>query len=377
MSPINIIGQGSLPSEFIDVTRARMLVQPEPQYLHARWWKTALGVRFNEMAVQQLGISPDRALPSPGAPYTKPEQDRLLYSDEIIAPAAIDVVLGLGARPGDTIKTNRPVYQDSSYSLEERTIPSGTIISTEPIAVTGEQVPISVLRLGGPYSAEDGEVRPFGIERMDIERMVHSARTIVGLHFARDFDKFIDTVLVFLYETLKVVISPAGMEDISDPVDEGDYPMSHTILTRIEETLQSNDVPRFPDGRWVGVLTPRQTQQLKNDDAFIKQARYFKDTSPLYVGNLFAEWGESLRLYVSNTMPVYPAGVAVGGVTPTVPIYNAHFFGPGVIGSGVGMMPDIFASTQDNYQQRALLIWLMFAGFTVFDARLGCRVQTS
>lgn len=375
--PPFLIGQGSLPSEFTEIIAMRLLRQPEPQYLHARWWKTALRVAF-DTAMMELGITPARALPSPGAPYVQPEADRLNYSDEIIAPEAIIVVPELGKGPGDVVKTNRPVYQDSTYSLASRTVPSGTVLSTTPIAVAGEQVPITLLRLAGPYSNEQGKVAPYGLDRFDIQRMIHAARGFVGLHMQRDFDKLLDTILVTLYDTLSVVFGPQGYVDEESPQVAGDYPMSHTLLTRIEETLKTNNVPRFPDGRYIGVITPRQEAQLKNDDAFIKMAKEFKETSPLYVGNLFAEWGESLRLYVSNTMPIYPANVALpNGKTPKVPIYNAHFFGPGVIGSGVGMMPQIFASTQDNYAQLALLIWLMFAGFTVFDARLGCRLQTS
>jgi hypothetical protein len=373
-----LIGQGSLPSEFTEIIQMRLLVQPEPQYLHCRWWKTALRVAFDAMMAEQLGISPERALPSPGGPYTQPDADRLNYSDDIIAPEAIVVVPSLGARPGDVIKTNRPVYQDSTYSLAARTVPSSTEISTEPIALAGEQVGISVLRLAGPYSNEQSAVAPYGLERFDIQRMIHAARGYVGLHLSRDFDKLIDTIMVTLYDALGTVVRPKGMADEESPQVAGDYPMSHTVLTEIEQRLKEANVPTFPDGRWIGVLTPQQEQQLKNDDAFVKQARYFKETSPLYVGNIVAEWGRRLRLYCSNTMPIYPPGTTLdNGKTPAVPIHNAHFFGPGVIGSGVGQMPRPATSTQDNYGEWALLLWIMYAGFTMFDNRLGLKVQTS
>jgi hypothetical protein len=364
------IGQYSLPQEFFDTTSAKLLIQPEPQYLYAQAWKRALNVAF-QIQAERLGIAPYRSVPSGGAAYLQnPEVDRLMFSDPIM-DAMVLVQPELGKAPGDTIRVNRPSFTDSTYTLAVRTIPSGTVISTTPIDVASEQTYINILRLGGPYSTSQGAVAPYGVERFDAQRMIHSASDIVGLHLKRDFDKFLEAVMVFLYDQLSTTVLPKGMVDKTTPVVAGDYPMSHQVLADVEESLRNNHVPMFPGGKYVGVLLPRQANQLQQDKQFLEMARYNQQFNPLYAGSYWADYGV-FKLYQSTTLTVDPIAGSIN-----TPIYNAHFFGPGVVGSGVGELPRVWPSTNDNYGQMPLVIWLMNAGFSVLDSRLGAVSWTS
>jgi hypothetical protein len=364
------IGQFSLPQEFFDTTSSDLLTQPEPQYLYCQAWKRGLNVAF-QIQAERLGIAPYRAIPDQGAAYLQnPEVDRLMFSDPIM-DAMVLVQPDLGKAPGDTIRINRPSFTDSTYTLAARTVPSGTIISTTPIAVASEQTYINILRLGGPYDNTQAAIAPYGVERFDAGRMIHSAADITGLHLKRDFDKFIDAVMVFLYDQLSTTVLPAGMVDKTTPVVAGDFPMSHQVLADVEQSLRDSHVPMFPGGKYVGVLQPKQANQLQQDKQFLEMARYNQKFNPQYAGSYWADYGV-FKLYQSTTLTVDPVAGSIN-----TPIYTAHFFGPGVVGSGVGELPQVWPSTNDNYGQLPLVIWLMNAGFAVFDARLGAVVWTS
>jgi hypothetical protein len=369
------IGQFSLPQEFFDTTSSDLLTQPEPQYLYCQAWKRGLNVAF-QIQAERMGIAPYRAIPDQGAAYLQnPEVDRLMFSDPIM-DAMVLVQPDLGKAPGDTIRINRPSFTDSTYTLAARTVPSGTIISTTPIAVASEQTYINILRLGGPYDNTQAAIAPYGVERFDAGRMIHSAADITGLHLKRDFDKFIDAVMVFLYDQLSTTVLPAGMINKTTPVVPGDFPMGHQVLADVEQSLRDNHVPMFPGGKYVGVITTRQANQLQQDKQFLEMARYNQKFNPQYAGSYWADYGV-FKLYQSTTLTIDASGATVPGGTTNTEIYNGHFFGPGVVGSGVGELPQVWPSTNDNYGQLPLVIWLMNAGFAVFDARLGAIVSTS
>ena len=60
------IDRTNLPAEFFDITSAQLLIQPEPQYLHAR---TMLAAIMMELDAGNGGVLPGRTLAPSGAPY--------------------------------------------------------------------------------------------------------------------------------------------------------------------------------------------------------------------------------------------------------------------------------------------------------------------
>jgi hypothetical protein len=79
------ISRATLPQEFYDITSASLLLQPEPQYLHALLAKSAFDA---EISAMNIGLQiPGRDFPTSGAAYADIDAARLNLSDTILSPA--------------------------------------------------------------------------------------------------------------------------------------------------------------------------------------------------------------------------------------------------------------------------------------------------
>lgn len=363
-----LVNRASLPQEFLDLTSARLLTQPEPMYLHARLMKMALNASFNFAGALGLPIA-GRQFGTEGADYqTSVEEGRLVLSDGIYDSSVV-FVPELGKQPGHTIRMNRPQFSDSTYTQASREVPSGSTISTTPIAVGSEQVAITVRRFAGPYDQANSRVAPMGIDRFDGNVMMHKPAHIVGLHLKRDFDKTLDKFGVLLFDQAKTVVRPSGFTADNDHVAAGDGPMSWVVLQSMERQLDELSIPYFPNGKRVCVLHPRQVEQLTLDPVFQRLARYTPSTNPLFNGTFVAEVG-NWAIFKSVTLTSVTN-------SNSVKVYYGQAFGPGAVGAGISETPRVTHNTQDNYGETALLIWLMYAGFEVLDNRFIMSVRTS
>ena len=65
-----VISRASLPEEFFDITSAMLLIQPEPQYMYAQMWKSALGAALPARAV-------DKAADDARGPHDPPVDEQI------------------------------------------------------------------------------------------------------------------------------------------------------------------------------------------------------------------------------------------------------------------------------------------------------------
>jgi N4-gp56 family major capsid protein len=359
-----MLSRATLPQEFFDITSDMLLIQPEPQYLHGQLLKMALGASLDGDAT--LGISPGRAIGGDGAPYGTVDVDRFMLADPL-ASEAIVVIPELGKTPGHTIKINRPVFANTTYTQASRLVGQGVSISTTPIDVTSEQAAITLQRFAGPYDQTNSRVAPLAADKLDAQLPVHKAAAILGKQLKRDFDRTIDAFGVALFDLPTTTVRPAGFAADTDSIVAGDAPMDFDTLTRVESTLDAANIPQFSNGRRICVLHPRQIQQLKGDSAFQRLASYDRsDVNPLFK-SWVAKIG-NLDIFQSSTLTQ---------VASTVTIYRGQCFGPGMVGVGAGNLPHTAYSTADNYGEQALVVWLWYAGFTNLDQRFGVRIHTS
>ena len=361
------IMRATLPEEFYDITSAALLVQPEPQYLHAQLAKLALGASL-DMSSGGLGL-PGRLVGAQGAPYSSVESDRFQFSDPIYSEA-VHVVTELGRKPGHTIRMNRPSFASTTYTQASREVPAGTSISTTPVDLSSEQVAITLKRFAGPYSSSASAVAPYGVDRFDATMSIHSLAAMVGKNLKQDFDKFLDATMVALFDSVDTanIIRPTGFTANDDSTVAGDAPMDFNVLARVESTLDTANIPVFANGRRACVLHPRQIQQLKDDAQFARYVEYHKDVNPIfksYVGTC-----GNLDIFKSTTL-------TTASNSSSVTLYYGQAFGPGKVGLGMSRMPEVVPSTSDNYGEQALVIWLTYAGFVNLDNRFGCSIRTS
>lgn len=357
--------RASLPEEFFDITSSMLLVQPEPQYVFAQLAKIALNVALSPDAA--LGFMPGRTSGEPGAPYTAAEADRLMLADPIYSEA-IKFVPELGKSPGHTVRLNRPKFADSTYTEASREIASGATISTTPIDLSSEQVPVTLKRFAGPYSTT---VQPYAVDRFDAKLSVHSIASMVGAHLKRDFDRTLDTIVRALLETVTSgnIVRPSGFAADNDSTVVGDAPMDYDTLSRVEKTMDDANIPTFGNGKRLVCLNPNQLAQLKNDSQFARYAEYHPPVNPVLSQMYFKTVG-GLDVFKATTL-------GSSNNSSSIPIYRGIAFGPGKVGAGVGEMPRVAYSTNDNYGEQALLIWLWYAGFANLDDRFGCSIRTS
>lgn len=363
-----MISRATLPAEFFDITSNMLLVQPEPQYLHALLLKMAMSASLDAGGPVNLPGRP--SIGESGAPYASAESGRLVLADPIYG-SAVNFVAELGKGPGHTVRMNRPVFANTTYTTAAREVPAGSTISTTPVDLSSEQVSITLKRFAGPYDSTNSRVAPFGIDRFDASVAVHSLAKAVGTQLKRDFDRTIDQFGVALFDNVASgnVVRPDGMTDDNTSAAAGDFPLDYDTIARVESTLDTANIPRFPNGKRVMILHPRQCQQLVNDAQFARYAEFHKDMNPLFSGSYWKSIG-GFDIFKSTTL-------STSTNTNSVTIYKGQAFGPGMVGAGLGELPHVMPSTSDNYGEQALVIWLMYAGFATLDNRFGCSIRTS
>ena len=86
---MSTIDRASLPQEFFDTTAARLLIQPEPEYIYARLWTDALMTSQPSLDSLGLGMSNRDKFGTSGAAYSTLEQQQLAVNDNIFRSARI------------------------------------------------------------------------------------------------------------------------------------------------------------------------------------------------------------------------------------------------------------------------------------------------
>jgi len=362
------ISRATLAAEFQDITSKQLLLQPEPQYLHAGLIKMALSAELD--ASGGIGL-PGRDTSATGAPYMNLPEMQTPLSDPIYTDA-IKVIAELGKEQvGHTVRLNRPQFTDSTYTQVSRRIPIGTTISTTPLNVASEQVSISIDRLGGPYGST---VQPYGIEVFDLNRGVHSLKEVRDLFFKRDFEKTIDTIGVQLFDAASTNVYPEGMTAVDDAPTANSYPFSFNQILSTAESLKNGKIPTFKNGKYMMVITPTQTRQLMQDPDYQRLVRAMpapdlRDYHPMLRAGFKASIAD-FDIFESITL-------TQTANSSSVAIQYGQAFGPGMVGCGAGSMPRVVTSTNDNYEQTIFAIWLWFVGFGVLDNRFGRSVRSA
>lgn len=351
----------TMPSNFYDITSSMLLTAPEPQFLYALLYKAALGASLT--VPSEIGL-PGRSVGGNGAPYSSEERDRLIMSTGL-PTSVFATTVNFTALPGSTVRINRPVFTDSTYTAVSRKIATGTTISTTPITPGGAQTNLTIERFGGPY---ESSVQPYGIEAFDANMGVHRAASIIGTNLKRDFDKFLDAVWVTLFDLAATAVYPEGMSAVNDATTAGSFPFTFEQLGRTERLMDVANLPTFPDGFRLLVLTPIQVEQLGLDGNYNSRAKEF----PQY-NSLFPQYVASVKkfhIFKSTTL-------ATTANASSVAIQYGHAIAPGAAMGGMGRAPRVATNTQDNYGETQLAIWIADLAFALANNAFVYSVRSS
>ncbi len=356
--------RASMPEEFYDKTSDMLLVQPEPQYLYAMLMLGAL--RASLSTGGEIGM-PGRSVGGVGAEYSSAESARLMLS----SPMTTDLFaaeVNFSAAPGNTIRINRPLFENTTYTESSRRIASGTSISTTPITPSAEQTNLTLFRYGGPYDAANSRVAPYAIEAFDANMGVHKAASIVGTHMKRDFHRFCDRVIGDLLDLASATDRPEGMSADNDATAAGSFPMTYELISRVERQMDDANLPTFGDGFRALVLHPEQVNQLRQDQQYARSAKDFPQYNilfPQYVGSV-----NKFHIFKSTTLDT-------DSNSSSVTIYKGHALAPGVLLAGMGRPPRVAPSTDDNYGETVKAIWLADLAFGLANNTFVRSVRSS
>lgn len=353
------IDRASLLQEFFDTTSPRLLKQPEPTYMYAKLWLDAMAT--NPPSVDGLGRPNDQW----GAgDYASFDEQMAMASQNVFAQA-FEFVQEIGKKPGHTVRLNRPAFTNSTYTMAARRIPSGTTISTTGLSVTSEQVSLTLERFGGPMGAS--EVQPLSIERFDSSVALHGMAKLADMHLVRDYHRWKHYVTATLLDAASNSVFPGTKTAVTDFAAAGDGPMDWSMVLATARKLADASIPMFANGKWAMVLTPRQIEQLANDPAYQRLSEFHPQFNSLFQGAYVKTAGD----FVIFRTPALNTGTNAG-----VTYYKGHAFGPGVLGGGVGDVPRIARSNNDNFGETDLIIWLEYSAESLLDNRFGCVIYT-
>lgn len=375
------ISRLTLPSEFQDAADAVMLAQPQPAFFWARLTSVAqMGAEIVRSG-SPFGPNADRKLVTSGAAVPSLESMQLQLGDpETLASlasykGAIVTDFFKGATPKQVVTMNRPVFTDSTYTEASRDVTRATI-STTALAISGEQVSITILRKSGPYSNSAAAVQPYGIEGFDANFSLHNFSQLVELHLQRDRQKYLDSVIGSRFVTgapsencvypgdpsgsLSAAGSTYSTQDNAAFLTQGDRLMDVPALHRAVRVLQEAGVPTFANGRYMAVLSTKQVEDLKNSSSYQRLAKYFPEKNPLFRSYL-STIGD-IDIFQSSTN-----GTATANSTITV--QQGVAFGPGAVAMATANPCHVECGDDTNFGQRVTVLWMADEGYQTIDNR--------
>lgn len=303
----------TLTQEFVDILSAELLLEPDVQFVFSQYCKT---------------------------------------------------ITEVGTQPGKTILIDRYPFLGGTMSEAARALTDGTAISTaSPLGVTANQVSVTVKEYAGPHDSTN--VVPLGVSEFLKKRAKHDVAGIVGSLLRRDKDAVMDAICRDLYLAVTNVTTADGTAEGSILAGK---PMTTSTLTEIKYQLDARNAPRFANGNYVLILSPKDEKDLLLDAGYREAARY--STDRLFRGEIAQYMGFSVVR--SNNLPTKGVGAA-----SAVTGYQSVAFGPDACGQGIGMAPEVRQSTDNDFGRKDLVIWLMHAGFKLLDARFVQRVITT
>lgn len=362
------VNQVTLPSEFFDLTSGKLLKQPEPQY----FWAMMLAAADARSVLNKAGIQvgmPGRDVASQGLAYAS-ELDRLQLAAASEAAEAVMAIEELGKGPGHTVRINRPAFSGGGYTVANRQVGVSDTISTSPQDISGEQTAVTLKRIVGPFASGGSAPQPYAIDAFAAKGSVHSLADIVGLHLRRDRMRYIDTVINLEFNKASTNVAYVnGATADNDYVDANAGLLNVNAVFDVEEKLASANIPTFSNGRWKLALTPKALRHLKTDSVYAHYAQHDAGMkNPLFPGYV-ATIGR-LDIYEVNTFQTATN-------SSSVVVERNIAFGPGAVGYGVGLRPEVRASTDDNYAETPKVIWICYEGHECLDERFLVSLRTT
>lgn len=355
----------TLPSEFWTKTSEKLLLPPEPEYMFANMVYQA-AAEAELRSVEAAAGPPGMQLPQNGAPV--PDVKGLELNERAPYIDAISYE-DFKSQPGQTVRMNRVVFADTTYTEASRRATRSTV-GTTGADIGGEQIELTIHRYMGPLTAPAGVVGPHIIEEFDVKRYpVHNLVQRVGVALKRDRNKFVDSVVASMVCTGAATSNYiyAGDPNGSQTTDngafavQGDRPVDVEMLLRAEARASTVGIPTFSNGRRMVVLSVRQALQLRSSSRWQKMSKDYPIKNPLftkYIGSI-----SNVDVFEAATTPTATAN-------STITVQLGVLMGPGAVAYAMAMPCETRSDPgAQNYGQRVPVIWAADEAFGVLDNR--------
>jgi N4-gp56 family major capsid protein len=380
---LNPTTPATTPSEFQDRLAQQLLLQPDGDFLFARWaFGAALAAQMagdDSFDVLQMELREGRATQGGALANMIQAMSAGMGGPLVLASMTFPglvVMVQEAKMPGETIKINRPKYVDGATTEANRRIGGATrIFGTNTQPINFEQVDVTIVQYGGPGDS-NGNIVPIAVARFAQNRSAHDLLANVGLQLRRDRWKFVDDLLMTrLIAAAVATYYGGGVSSTSAFTAQGAEPMSYDLLVDLGEGMRTRKVPPVDgSGRYIAVLDTHQISDLKKDPSYTKLAKEIDDLNPLrglFPGAISTI--ESFYVCESNRMPRLSNIGSPGNLTG----YQGLVLSGGALGWGSAEGARLLRDKDDDGGRFGQYAWEAYEGWEVLDRNFVQKVITT
>ena len=366
-----------IPNDITDILSGDLLSVPEPNFVFARWAMAAatqaqmaqadpdawdlVAQQLREFRITDRGSVENMVQAMHGG-----MGGSLGPLDSMVYPELVKMVREAKG-PGESIRMNRPRFIDGATTIANRRMTSTQLLfgTSQPLGM--DQTSVTIEKVGGPGDSA-GTPTPVSVELFAQDRTRHDLLALARMNLKRDRFKFLDDRIINLGFTAASAVSDGtvyggGAASATAFTAAGNEPMSFDLFPQMAERLRGRNVTGLNGGqRWPVVMHHHQFQQLENDAAYQRLARYYPERSPLFPG--YQTSVGSFDICVSTRMPT-----GLGGAGSTITTYKGLVIAPEALGWALARDAWAVRDKNDDGGMFARFAWVAFEGWQALDDR--------
>ena len=265
--------------------------------------------------------------------------------------------------PGSmNVKIPAPTRITGTATLASRTLSENTDVSGVQ-AMTGSQISIDLVEVGGPYNDSASAVTPIGIRHLARRADGMDQLMLAGRNLQYDRCRMLETVIQdILLATTNVTICTGGTgggSTLNTMVAGGNLPTDED-LRYVKEKLINRGTDEFSDGFHIIVVPAEFDRLIHRDSRFVDIVSRGQMNLPNYVPDGY------IASYAGFHFLRDPSMQTTSG-TLAATVYQALALGP----KSLGWVPDLAAETRlgdsTDYGRKLSAMWLAIEGWKLVD----------
>lgn len=275
--------------------------------------------------------------------------------------------------PGDTVRIPRWAFLPEPTATADFTLTPGTALSTSPQNLSALDRSFVLEEVGSGKSGVSG-MAPVGIPEFWIARSIQDLELKTVTLLGQNYEASMDLWTRSKYQTATTILYNDNGAVTSTPGDVGtgdDGTLTQDFLHSCYARMSADAVLPLPDGKYIAALNTYSASQLRK--SLGEQLRITSMSDVAEITNLLpvaAEQGMvtnylgsycNFHIFETNVYGVGTAGsegvqnATLG--TGTRLTRSSWLFGAAAVGHGVGMQPQIFRNTNDDYGRMSMWVW--------------------